>query len=396
MDHLPDDGQATPVPVMTRNAQWRLILLLVVLVLAGFWLGPKLWRMATDTPPPPPVSRDDGSFAATQQQWDTLRFATAQPQPMGGSAQSDGRIAVDDDLTTSVFSPFTGQITRIFVRVGDQVKAGQPLFAVAANEAAQSDADLATAGAAAKVARANEARLKDLVEHKGAALKDWQQSQADLAAAEANLSAAQGRRKALGGAVVGGEGIVRAPVAGLVTQRLIGLGQNVASASGGSATQTFTIANFSRVWLVGNLREEDAGLAHVGQIALVRLMGSGEILRAPLTYVAPMLDPNTRRLTVRAEIPNRDGHLKPETYASFTLTTVAERQALAVPEQAVIFEGSTARVWVADKEHHRLALRPITAGLVRDGVVEVVAGLKPGETVVTEGSLFIDRGAKAD
>lgn len=396
MDHLPDDGQATPVPVMTRNAQWRLILLLVVLVLAGFWLGPKLWRMATDTPPPPPVSRDDGSFAATQQQWDTLRFATAQIQPMGGSAQSDGRIAVDDDLTTSVLSPFTGQIKRIFVRVGDQVKAGQPLFAVAANEAAQSDADLATAGAAAKVARANEARLKDLVEHKGAALKDWQQSQADLAAAEANLSAAQGRRKALGGAVVGGEGVVRAPVAGMVTQRLIGLGQNVASASGGSATQTFTIANFSRVWLVGNLREEDASLAHVGQIALVRLMGSGEMLRAPLTYVAPMLDPNTRRLTVRAEIPNRDGHLKPETYASFTLTTGAERQALAVPEQAVIFEGSTARVWVADKEHHRLALRPITAGLVRDGVVEVVAGLKPGETVVTEGSLFIDRGAKAD
>ena len=396
MDHLPDDGQATPVPVMKPNAQWRVILLLVLLVLAGFWLGPKLWHMATDTPAPLPVAHDDGSFAATQQQWETLRFATAQTQPMGGSAQSDGRIAVDDDLTTAVFSPFTGQVTQIFVRVGDQVKAGQPLFAVAANEAAQSDADLATASAAAKVARANEARLKDLVEHKGAALKDWQQSQADLAAAEASLSAAQGRRKARGGAVVRGEGIVRAPVAGMVTQRLIGVGQNVASASGGSATQTFTIANFSRVWLVDNLREEDAGLAHVGQIALVRLMGNGETLRAPLTYVAPMLDANTRRLTVRAEIPNRDGHLKPETYASFTLTTGTERQALTVPEQAVIFEGSTARVWVADRQHHRLALRQITAGLVRDGIVEVTAGLQPGETVVTEGSLFIDRGAKAD
>jgi cobalt-zinc-cadmium efflux system membrane fusion protein len=109
-----------------------------------------------------------------------------------------------------------------------------------------------------------------------------------------------------------------------------------------------------------------------------------------------MIDPNTRRLTVRAEIANADGHLKPETYASFSLATGQEQQGLTVPEQAVIFEGDTARVWVADVAHHRLALRLITTGQVAGGIVAVTGGLKAGETVVTEGSLFIDRGARAD
>jgi len=119
-------------------------------------------------------------------------------------------------------------------------------------------------------------------------------------------------------------------------------------------------------------------------------------LRAPLTYVAPMIDPATRRLTVRAQIANPDERLKPETYASFSLETGNVRQALIVPEEAVIFEGDTARVWVADMRRHRLALRPIRTGQIGGGIVEVTSGLKSGETVVTAGSLFIDRGARAD
>ena len=384
-----------PVPVLKPNGQWWIAGILVVIAIALFWFVPKLLSLWAPPPPPEPVHQD-GTFAATDRQWQTLRFATAQSATIGETASSDGKIAVDDDLTTAVYSPFTGRVTHIDVKAGDHVRAGQVLFAVAANEAAQSDADLATAAAQLKVMRAAEARQHDLYDHKGAALKDWQQSQADLAAAEANLAAAQGRRKALGGAVEHGEGVVRAPVSGIVTQRLIGPGQNVASAAGGGATQAFSISTFDKVWLVGNLREEDAGRAHVGMMAQVRPLGTNEVLNARVTYVAPTIDPNTRRLTVRAELPNADGHLKPETFASFTLLTGREHAALLVPEDAVIFEAQTAHLWVADVRNHRLALRQITAGQVANGTVEVTSGLSAGETVVTAGSLFIDRGAKAD
>jgi cobalt-zinc-cadmium efflux system membrane fusion protein len=395
MSHTPTEGQSVAVPALRPNRQWWIAGILVAIAVILFWFVPRVLSLWTPPPPPEPV-HEDGTFAATDRQWQTLRFATAQSASIGENASSDGKIAVDDDLTTPVYSPFTGRVTRIAVKAGDRVSAGQVLFAVAANEAAQSTADLATAAAQVKVARMTEARQHDLYDHNGAALKDWQQAQADLAAAEAGLAAAQGRRAALGSAVEHGEGVVRAPVSGIVTQRLIGPGQNVSSAAGGGATQAFTISAFDKVWLVGNLREEDAGRARVGMMAQVRPLGSDAVLQARVTYVAPMIDPNTRRLTVRAELPNPGGMLKPETFASFTLLTGREHAALTVPEEAVIFEAQTARVWVADVRRHRLALRQIVTGQVANGIVEVTGGLRAGETVVTEGSLFIDRGAKAD
>eukprot|EP01037_Dinobryon_pediforme_P001784 gene1784-1814_t len=350
------------VPRLSATVQWQLAAGLLLAVLALFWFLPWLSAALSPPPAPPPPAAADGSFAATDRQWQTLKFATVQSANLDEAASSEGKIAVDDDLTTPVFSPFTGRVTRIEAKAGDRVRAGQVLFAVAASEAAQSQADLATATAQVRLTRAAEARLHDLYDHKGAALKDWQQAQADLATAEAALAAAEGRRKALGGTVEHGEGVVRAPVSGVVTQRLIGPGQNVASAAGGGATQAFVISGFDRVWLVGNLREEDAGRAKVGQIAQVRPLGSDEVLQARISYVAPMIDPASRRLQVRAELPNPDGHLKPETFARFTLLTGATHPALTVPEEAVIFEGQTARVWVASTQGHRLALRQISAG----------------------------------
>ena len=385
-----------PVPTLRSATQWWIAGILLVIAIALFWVVPQVIALWTP-PPPPPAEHVDGSFSATDREWQTLKFAQAQAAMIGENAASDGKIAVDDDLTTPVFSPFTGRVTRILAKAGDHVSAGQVLFAVAASEAAQSDADVATAAAQVKLASAAEARMHDLYNSKGAALKDWQQAQADLAAAQAGLAAATGRRSALGGAIAHGEGLVRAPVAGIVTQRLIGPGQNVASAAGGGATQAFTISTFDKVWLVGNLREEDAARAHVGMMAEVHPLGSNEVLHARISYVAPTIDPNTRRLLVRGELANPDGHLKPETFASFTLLTGHEHPSLVVPEDAVIFEGQTARVWVvADANGHRLALRPIHAGQVANGLVEVTDGLNAGDSVVTAGSLFIDRGAKAD
>lgn len=396
MDHTPTEGQDVPVRKLATATQWRIAVLLLVIVIALFWLVPIVWSALTPPPPPPPPPPADGSFVATDRQWQTLSFAPAQSAMIGDNPTSDGKIAVDDDLTTTIFSPFTGRVTQIMAKAGDHVSAGQILFAVAANEAAQSNADIATTAAQVTVTRTAEARLHDLYNNQGAALKDWQQAQADLAAAQASLAAAQGRRNALGGVVAHGEGLVRAPVSGIVTQRMIGPGQYVASATGGTATQAFTISSFDRVWLIGNLREEDAGRAHVGQSAEVRPLGSNEVLHARINYVGPAIDAGTRRLTVRAELPNPDGHLKPETLATFTLSSGNDHPSVTVPEAAVIFEANTARVWVADGKAHRLMLRQITTGQVGNGTVEVTGGLRAGETVVTAGSLFIDRGAKSD
>ncbi|HLZ79289.1 MAG TPA: efflux RND transporter periplasmic adaptor subunit [Sphingomonas sp.] len=396
-NHDSGEGHDVPVPLLKRRRQIQLVGIIMLAVLVLFLGGPWVSRLLVPPPAPTAPPPGDGSFVATVKEWATLRFEMVHRQTFQNAVTTDGKIATDDDLTTPVFSPFTGRVTRVFVKAGDAVRPGSPLFAVIANEAAQSDADILTATAQLNAARANEARQRDLSQHQGAAVKDWQQAQVDLATAQAALAAARTRRGALGGGISHGEAVVRAPVAGVITQRLIGVGQNVASAAGGGATQAFAISDFARVWVVGNLREEDAMSAHVGQEALVRLLAApGQPIHARVDYVALTLDPLSRRLTVRASLANPGGRLKPEMYASFSLLTGGARTALSVPTSAVIYEGSTARVWLARGKDRHLALREVAAGATVDGRVEILSGLSDGDRVVTAGALFIDRGAKAD
>jgi cobalt-zinc-cadmium efflux system membrane fusion protein len=154
------------------------------------------------------------------------------------------------------------------------------------------------------------------------------------------------------------------------------------------------VSDISKLWLVGNLREDDAPQAHVGETAEVRVEALPDrVFTAKINFVSPTVDPVTRRVAVRGEIANPGGVLKPEMFANFTLVTSEATSAVGVPEAAVIYEGDTARVWIAH-DGRALELRQIKAGRTENGMVEVISGLQPGERVVTSGSLFIDRAAQ--
>jgi cobalt-zinc-cadmium efflux system membrane fusion protein len=402
-----DSGAAHRLP---RRVQFQLLALTAFAALFLLFGLPRLVQLFTAKPPPPAQAPPHGQFVATNQQWATLAFVTAQSAGFGAQAQTDGKIATDDDRTTQVFSPYSGRVTRVFAKVGDTVRRGQPLFAVQASEFVQGQTDLATASAQARLMRAAEARQHELYKANGAALKDWQQSQADLAAAEASVAAARNHLTILGfsdqeisaldqRAASAGfikEAVVRAPIGGVVTQRAIGEGQTIASATNGGASSAFVVSDLSRVWLVAALREVDAPKARVGQALVVRVLAlPDQTFAAKVNFVAPSVDPISRRVDVRAEIANPGGVLKPEMFANFTLATDKTASGVGVPEEAVIYEGDTARVWVAHAGH-ALELRQIHAGQTANGLVQVTGGLQPGERVVTRGALFIDRAAQGD
>jgi cobalt-zinc-cadmium efflux system membrane fusion protein len=98
---------------------------------------------------------------------------------------------------------------------------------------------------------------------------------------------------------------------------------------------------------------------------------------------------------VRADVENPDGALKPGMFANFSIITGETATGPAVPQEAIVYEGDHARVWVAGVGD-TLALREIRTGRISDGMVEVRAGLSAGEQVVTSGTIFIDRAARAD
>ena len=189
------------------------------------------------------------------------------------------------------------------------------------------------------------------------------------------------------------ESVVTAPIAGTVIQRQISVGQYINSAANGASNPVYAIGNLSAVWLVANVRETDAPTMHVGQPVEVKVLAYPDrTFKAHLAYVGAVVDDTTRRVTVRAEVENADGALKPEMFASFRIITSEDSPAPGVPEMAVVYEGDTAHVWVA-RDDGRIALRPIRAGRTMNGMVEVLDGLKSGEKIVTSGTLFIDRAA---
>jgi cobalt-zinc-cadmium efflux system membrane fusion protein len=413
-DHAPRGVEGSrSLPPRTQLTIVGVGALVAVFILFGL---PMLGQIFAPKPPPAPPAPPAGTFQATDAQWATLSFAPVQYSTFQGETQTDGRIATDDDRTTQVFSPYSGRVTRVFAKAGDHVQAGQPLFAVRASEFIQARSDLvtaqsalATAKAQLKVAQAAEARQTELLKSGGAAQKDVQQSEVDLTTAQAGLRTAEigvtsveDRMRMLGadgapaGGAKSGETIVTSPISGVVTLRAIGVGQNIGSVTNGGVNPAFTVSDLSVVWLIGNLREDDIRKAAVGQPVRVEVTAlPGRVFDARVDFVSPTIDPVSRRAVVRARIDNPEGLLKPEMFATFTLLTDGGVSAVVVPESAVIFEGDTARVWVAHKGQN-LELRRITAGGTRNGMVEVLGGLKAGETIVTSGAVFIDRAASPD
>ena len=380
--------------------QWRAVGLaaaVAVIAVLALWLGGRVLgphETPAAGPPAPP-----GTFRATAQQLKTLTFETVALHGFVSEELTEGKIAVNADRATPLFSPYSGRVLRVIAGLGDTVKQGAPLATIEASEFVQAQNDLNTAAAQIKLARINETRKHALYDAKGGSLQDWQQAQSDLAAATTAYAAVRNRLRILGKSeaevtalesakTIDPVATLSAPISGVVVDRQLGPGQYLQS---GSGTPVYTIADPSNVWLLANVRETDAGLVHLGQAVEVHVLPYPKRpFKARVTYVAAELDPVTHRLPVRAEIDNRDGALKPEMFATFRILTGDAAEAPAVPEGAVVYEGNAAHVWVAAGEG-LLSYRAIRTGRSSDGLVEVLDGLKPGERVVTKGGLFIDQ-----
>jgi cobalt-zinc-cadmium efflux system membrane fusion protein len=372
--------------------------LLVVAVLA--WVGAA--QRLRQLPAEQPAKAPDGAFHPTKEQWAGLKVAEVETRPFRSTLVTDGTIAFNDEATTPVFSQYSGRVTRLIAKLGDVVKKGAPLMAVEASEFVQGQSDVAAARANLDTARATEKRQHDLFDAGAAALKDWRQSQSDLVAAEAAWTTARGRLRIMGktdaeidaierAPTKATEAMVQAPIGGTITQRQVGVGQYIQSAATGASSPLFTIADLSRVWLVGNIREGDAPTLRVGQPAEVTVLAlPGKTFKAKIIWIGSSVDPNTHRLPVRAEIQNPTGELKPQMFASFSIVTGGPVEAAAVPQSALMYDGDVIRAFVVSADGS-IAGRIIRTGHSSDGMVEVTAGLRPGEKIVTSGTLFIDR-----
>jgi cobalt-zinc-cadmium efflux system membrane fusion protein len=407
-------------PQIAQIFSWRRLTITAALLAAGVgfaYFG--VARMRAQHVSPSDLSSQQRTglprYIPSAAEWAALTVEPVSAQVFRGEHVTEGKIAVNEDSSTPIFSPYAGRVTKLLAKPSDIVERGQPLFIVEATDTVQGLNDFIAAVSAVNKARSTlnlaqivEKRANDLYAGKAVPLKDWQQSQADLStaqndmrSAETALEAAHNRLRILGRSEdqitafqqtrqMSADTPIFSPIGGTVIQRKVGPGQFIST---GATDPVFVIGDLSTVWLTAFVRESEASGVVVGQDIVFSLLAlPGREFKARIDYVSAAIDPATRRLLVRATIDNKDGLLKPEMFANVTIYSGGDRPAVGVPKQALIYEGDQVRLWVVHDDKS-IELRQIETGLINGDLVEVRANLAPGEKIVTRGSLFIDRAA---
>lgn len=309
-----------------------------------------------------------------------------------------GSIAYNENLLVQVFTPYAGRIIETSVNIGDQVKAGTPLFTIDSPDLLQQESSLlATAGVLDLQNRALN-RVRQLLKTGGGSQRDVDQTTSDQQTAEGNYKAARNAVRIFGKTDaeidrviaerrVDSTLIVRSPVDGQVTARRAAPGLYVQP---GNAPAPLTLANLSLKWMVANVIETDAPLFQLSQPVEVRVAAYPDrMFRGRITTLGASIDPNSHRRMVRSEIEDPSNLLLPGMLATFSIDVGRPVMSPAVKIDGVVREGDgTMSVWVT-RDRQVFERRSVRIGLVQDGRRQILDGVSAGDLVVTSGAIFL-------
>jgi membrane fusion protein, heavy metal efflux system len=309
-----------------------------------------------------------------------------------------GTIDFNENMLVQVFSQYPGKILKAFYNIGDDIKRGDILFTIDSPDLLQAESTLLASAGVLELQKKTLARVSGLLKSGGSAQKDVDQSTSDEQTAEGNFKAARNAVRIFGKSdaeidqIVDSRKIdstlpVPSPIAGRVVTRNAAPGFLTQP---GTAPAPFQVADISTMWMIANVIETDAPAYKVGQPVEATVPAyPDKVFKGHVTTVGSIIDPNTHRQLVRAEIEDPEHLLRSGMYASFVIRVADAAHALAVPEAGVVREGDgTMTVWTTRDNRH-FVKRTVTIGIRQDGWVQILGGLQPGETVVTDGAVFL-------
>lgn len=316
-----------------------------------------------------------------------IKAVQAFPEPL--VEPLNARIVYDDNHTARVFSPIAGRVTSIAAEAGQQVKAGSPLlqidspdFASASSDNVKADADLAHKQQAYD-------RARQLLDIQGIAQRDLESAEADLRQAEAEASRAKARLKNLASHTTTTEGqfILRAPIAGIVSERQVNAGSEVRP---DAANPLFVITEPQHLWVLVDLPEIQLGKIKVGQPVLVEVDAyPDEVFHGKVTVIGETLDPVTRRIQVRCYLNNATLKLKPEMFARVTPIAGKKSDLPRIPNSALVTQGLYSYIFV-ELTPGVLQRRRVSLATQDRDYSYVREGLSAGERIVTSGALLLN------
>lgn len=309
-----------------------------------------------------------------------------------------GTIDFNENMLVQVFSQYPGKILKAFFNIGDDVKQGDVLFTIDSPDLLQAESTLLAAAGVLELQKRTLARATGLLKAGGSAQKDVDQATSDQQTAEGNFKAAKDSVRIFGKTdeeidrilserKVDSTLVVPTPISGRVVTRSAAPGFLTQP---GNAPAPFSVADISTMWMIANVIETDAPAYKVGQQVEVKVPAYPDtVFKGHVTTVGSMIDPNTHRQLVRSEIEDPQHLLRSGMFASFVIHVGDPVRSPAVPADGAVREGDgTMTVWVTSDNRH-FVKRTVTIGLRQDGWVQILEGLSVGETVVTEGAVFL-------
>src|SRR6202022_4236744 len=310
-----------------------------------------------------------------------------------------GTIDFNENMLVQVFSQYPGKILKAFYNIGDAVKPGDILFTIDSPDLLQAESALLASAGVLELQKRTLARATMLLKAGGSAQKDVDQSTSDQQTAEGSFKAAKNAVRIFGKSDAEIEQIlserkvdstllVPSPISGRIIARNAAPGFLTQP---GNAPAPYSVADLSTMWMVANVIETDAPAYRLGQEAEVKAPAYPDtIFHRHVTTVGSMIVPNSHRQLVRSEIADPQHLLRSGMFASFVIRMGEPARSLAVPVEGVVREGDgTMTVWVTT-DRRRFVKRIVKVGIQQQGGwSEILEGLEPGESVVTDGALFL-------
>jgi cobalt-zinc-cadmium efflux system membrane fusion protein len=308
----------------------------------------------------------------------------------GETASMLGEVRVNESAYAEVGAPVASRVVDVHATPGASVVAGQALATLQSTELGKSRADYIKAQSRLELAEKTLERKRRLVGERIVAQREVHEAEAEVQSARAEVRASQASLKALGSA--GSEAtdspqyVLRSPVRGVVIERAAVRGQMA-----DPAKPLFRVGDLSTVWLNVHAFERDAVRVKTGTVARVVFPAlPGRTFTGNVTLVGREVESESRTIPVRIEIANRDGMLRPGMSATaFMVVGQGDAKVLSVPAPALQRIQERWIVFVPADEEGAFDMREVGRGRDLGGEVEILTGLKAGESIVLEGAFML-------
>ena len=314
-----------------------------------------------------------------------IRVEPITPQRLSSSIVVTASIQAVEDRVARISPRTEARIISAPAKLGDRVRAGQVLATLDSVAVGEAHASLVQAQSELRIAEADLRRAETLVKDEIIPRKEFLRAQSEREKAAAAVRAGSDRLRLLGGNTAVGRGVsgftVVAPFAGTVIEKKATIGE-LANPS----TPMFTIADLSQVWIVADLPEAALSKVQVGAAARVTVPSyPNQMFGGRVNYLGAVLNKESRTVAARIVVPNQDGRLKPDMFATATIeVTGDQRDVMSLPDAAVVIMQGQPSVFVL--ENGQYVVRPVQPGERAGGRTTITAGLRPGEQVVTAGA----------